>query len=78
MRKPTVEDILLWSILILFAALMLWLLTGCAAKKRSEYDILWIDGKCILHVNVTSIESAKKLGKDWQFKDCEVQTQIEG
>ena len=53
------------------------LLSGCASKKYSNYDVLWMDGKCTLHVSNVTYEEAEEIQKDWDFSNCSVDVEIE-
>ena len=53
------------------------LLTGCASKKLSNYDVLWSDGECILHISNMTLEQAEEIKKDWAFMKCKVDAEIE-
>ena len=78
MKRPSVEDVIIWGCVLFTALVMLWLMLGCTpSAKAVGYDILWVDGKCVLHVSVSTIEEAAQIQKGWKFKDCEVQADID-
>ena len=77
MKRPSIEDVLIWGCVLFTALIMLWLVMGCASKKYSNYDVLWMDGKCTLHVTNVTLEEAEAIQKDWDFAHCSVDVEIE-
>ena len=57
--------------------LFILLLTGCASKKMSNYDVLWSDGECLLHVTNMTLEKAEEIQKEFDFKKCRVDMAID-
>ena len=78
MKRPSLANEWLIGICILVIIMsLMWILTGCASKKYSNYDVLWMDGKCTLHVTNVTLEEAEAIQKDWDFAHCSVDVEIE-
>ena len=43
----------------------------------SNYDVLWSDGECLLHVTNMTLEQAEEIQKEFDFKKCRVDMAIE-
>ena len=73
MKRPSVEDVIIWGCVLFTLMVMLWLMIGCSTKQTSA-DVLWHSGNCVLAVEGLSIEQADDILRTWDFKECEVNT----
>ena len=74
-RPLTVEDWIIIVCGVVALCIVLYFLTGCAAKQAQAMRMIWHDGECMLYIDGMQAEQAEELQKDWSMEQCDVAVQ---
>ncbi len=67
---------ILMLILGVFLILLLLCLSGCTATKQTKYQVRYTKG-CAIDVSVVTAESAQRIMKVVDLKDCEAESHVD-
>lgn len=68
-KKRGIEDWIIDICILVFILILIWVVTGCASKKKA-IDIIYVDG-CYLHASAVEIESGQRMWNEFRIgPDC--------
>jgi hypothetical protein len=76
LKRPSVEDVIIWGAVLIVVLIMLWFLVGCQSSKQTKYQVRYVKG-CAIDLTVMTADTANEIMKGVDMTDCEMDADTE-